>query len=319
VVACAAVLAACGSAPAPEPIGAQIGPALTAALAAADLARAPWRCTAADGPTLTDETITLGTRSWTLAGSTVTLAGKGPVTIGVIADAGGAAPATLAALGRLRAELSDVDLVLALGGMGHDQAELEATLGALAEQAPWPIVAVPGDLEPAGELAAAVTALRARGRTVIDGRLARWIELPGVAIATVPGAEAASRLVAGAEGCGYSGDDVTRLIGELTGRPGLRVLATAEAPRVSVAGEAAGHLALTPGAIQEVDVVLHGPVTEAASGARAGARDAAAVALSPGTCDATTRLPGPRHAPSAGVLTVSGSAWRWRPIVDRPR
>ena len=77
------------------------------------------------------------------------------------------------------------------------------------------------------------------------------------------------------------------------------------------------YIALTPGANQAIDLQLHGPVTELASPARTGARDGAAVALSPGTSDATTRLPGPGRAPSAGLLTVSGTTWRWRPIADR--
>jgi hypothetical protein len=37
--------------------------------------------------------------------------------------------------------------------------------------------------------------------------------------------------------------------------------------------------------------------------------------LTPGTSDATPRLPGPRGA-SVGVLVVHGDAWTWKPIVD---
>ena len=47
-----------------------------------------------------------------------------------------------------------------------------------------------------------------------------------------------------------------------------------------------------------------------------GNRDGAAVSLSPGSSDATPRLPGPRRTPTAGVLTVHGGAWSWRPIED---
>ena len=101
--------------------------------------------------------------------------------------------------------------MLALGGMGTTRAELEATLGALADKAPYAVVALPGDLEHAGALTAAIArAARRTGRLVLDGRLAQRIELPGATIATIAGAGAAGRLVAGDDGCLYRGDDVAR-------------------------------------------------------------------------------------------------------------
>ena len=310
------VLAACGGKPSPPPVASRIGPAIAAAFKAADLASAPWRCASPDGPKLADETIKVGAHEWKLAGSTATREGKGPITIGVIADAGGSAPTTLAALGRLRAQLAEVDLVIALGGMGTTKVEIEATLSAIAANAPWPVIAIAGDLESVTAQTAAIAALRARNQVVFDGRLARNLELPGVSITTIPGASSAGRLVAGADGCGYHGDDVTAALGGLTARPGIRILATAEAPRIAVAGEPAGELAITPGTFAEVDVVLHGPVVETPTPARNGTRDGAAMALTPGTSDATTRLPG-RHTPSAGVLSVSATTWRWKPILDQ--
>ncbi len=308
------VAAACGGSSPPPPPGAQLAQAIAAALDAAQGQRAPWRCAAPDGPALADETIAVGKREWKLAGGTMRLAGEGAITIGVIADAGGAAPRTLEALGALRGRLAGADVVLALGGMGASQAELEATLGALAEGAPWPVVALPGDLEPAGAQAAAIARLRARGAAVVDGRLARRIELPGATIATIPGAGSAARLVAGVEGCGYRTSDVAAAMRELTARDGLRILASAEAPRVWVDGEPAGELALTAGAAHPIDVALHGPTAEAATPERAGRRDGSGIALTPGSSDATVRLPGPRRAASAGLLIVDGAAWRWRPV-----
>ena len=216
----------------------------------------------------------------------------------------------------LRGKLAKADLVIALGGMGASQAELEATLGALAEGAAWPVVALPGDLEPAGAQAAAIARLRARGGVVIDGRRARRIELPGATIATIPGAGAAARLAAGVEGCGYRAADAVAAFAELTKRDGLRIVASAEAPRIAVGGEPAGELALTAGPGHPIDVALHGPTAEAATPERAGGRDGAAIALTPGSSDATTRLPGPRHAPSAGLLVVGGGAWRWKPVAE---
>jgi hypothetical protein len=311
----AAMAVACGGSAAPAaPPGVQLAKALEAAMDAAQGQRALWRCAAPDGPKLAEETLEVGKRAWKLAGGTMRLEGAGAIEIGVVADAGGAAPGTLEALRALRGKLAGVDLVLVLGGMGAGQVELEATLGALAEGAAWPMVAVAGDLEPAGAQAAAIARLRARGSAVIDGRRARWIELPGATIAVIPGAGAAARMVAGAEGCGYRASDVAAVLGELTKREGLRILASAEAPRIAVSGEPAGELVLTAGPAQPIDVALHGPTAEAATAERAGRRDGAAAALTPGSSDATVRLPGPRRAATAGVLRVDGAAWRWRPI-----
>jgi hypothetical protein len=316
-VAVVVVLAACSGGSKAVPAGAQVGRALSAALAAADATRAPWRCAASDGPAHADETITIGEHTWTIAGHRLQRAAKAKdIVIGAIADAGQAAPPTLAALGRLRNKLARADLVLALGGMGTTQAELEATLGALGDRAPFPILAVPGDLESVGALTAAIKTLRGRGIQVIDGRLIHTIELPGVAIASIPGAGAASRLVAGADGCTYKAEDVTSALRALTEKTGIRIVASAEAPRSSRGGEPSGELALTAAAGHEIDVSLHGPTTEGASRARTGARDGDAVAITPGTSDATPRLPGPVTAPTAGLLTVSGDAWTWKPIVD---
>ena len=318
-----AVAAGCGSAatptsaPASGPAAARVGPGLVAGLAAAAAERAPWRCASLDAPALVAETLTVGGHTWTVAGHALTRDGAAPETlsIGVIGDAGGAAPATLAALGRLRSKLDNakVDVVIVLGGMGSTRADIEATLGALATKAPWPAVALPGDLEPAGEQTAAITALRSHGAPVLDGRLARYVELGAASIATLPGASAGERLAAGANGCAYDAADVAALTDALSARPGLRVLATTEAPRALVAGEPTGELVLAPHA--PVDVLLHG-AADAPSPAATGSRDGAGRALAPGPADATGRLPGPAHPPAAGVLAIHGSAWSWRVLAD---
>lgn len=288
---------------------------LSAALRVFDDARAPIQC--ATGGKLADETLALR-RTWKLAGTTATAAGTGPIAIGVIADAGGAAAATIAALGRLRAQLADADLLLVLGGMGANARELEATLGTLATDARGPVIALAGDLEPAPALTEAIAALRARKLPVFDGRHARTIELPGVVIGTLPGAGSPTRLVAGPDGCGYTSEHLSALLSELTRRPGLRILASAEAPRTTVGGEATGELAVTPGALAELDLILHGPVTELPTAARSGGRDGAAVALSPGTSDATTRLTETIRTPTAGLLVIEGTSWKWKPLVAAP-
>ena len=311
----ALALAACGSHGNSAPIGSRVAPALTAALAAAETVREPWRCSGDDGPGAADEPIALGGRSWQVSGHALKLAGDaGDLAIGVVADAAGSAPVTLAALGRLRGKLGKVDVVLSLGGMGASQAELEAGFAAIADRATWPLVAVPGDLEPVGGQTEAIAAARKRGLVVVDGRLIHRIELPGATIALIPGAGAASRLVAGSEGCLYRGEDVVAALTDLTARPGLRILASAEAPRGEVGGEPTGELGLTAGAGQELDVALHGAGDP--SPARSGNRDGAAVSISPGASDATPRLSGPRHGATAGVLTVRGNAWSWKPIED---
>lgn len=313
----ALLLAACGGGASAVPAGAQIGPSLTAALAAADLARAPWRCAAPDGPVAADATIPIGPHTWKLNGHTLSRAGRpADFVIGAIADAGGSAPATLAAIGRLRAKLTRADLVLVLGGMGTTQAELEASLGVLGDHPTFPIVVLPGDLESVPALTAASAALRSRGVTVLDGRLVHAIEAPGVAIAALGGAGARGRLVAADDGCAYRDTDVTAALIALTDRPGIRIAASAEAPRSTRGGEPVGELGMTAGAGQEVDVALHGPSGPGASRSRSGARNGDAVALTPGTVDATPRLPGPATPPTAGLLTISGDSWTWKPITD---
>ena len=302
-----ALLGACGGANAPTTAGPRVATALAATLTAAARTRAPWRCTADDLPELAAATI----GSWQVAHATLSHGAAARLVIGVVADAGGAAPRTLAALGRLRAKLDDekADLVIALGGMGTTQAELEATLGVLSTPSS-PVVALPGDLEAMTAETAAITALATRGTPVIDGRLARWVELPSLTIGLVAGVGSASQ-----DGCGWQAEDVVKLYSELATRPGLRIAALAGAPRETVAGEATGDVALVPG--PPVDVVLHAPTRPGASPARSGGRTGARIALSPGTADASVRLPETR-APSAGVLIVTGTTWSWRPFTESP-
>jgi hypothetical protein len=309
-------LAACGD-ESPDPKAPRLGNALAALLTAADTTTAPWRCAARDTPALADVEIATGPRHWQLGDHTLRRIDRDDaIAIGVVADAANASPRTVAALARLRAELEHAtpDLVLALGGMGNTQAELEATLGTLGEGAPWPVVALPGDLEPMPAQVAAIAALRKRGATVFDGRLVRWIELPGVTIGTLPGAGARERLVAGDDGCQWTTDDVAKLYTALTAKPGVRVVASAEAPRRIVAGEPAGELALAP--VQPIEVAIAGPLAPSPSQARTGGRDGARVVLSPGTADASRRLPDP-HVPSAGLLVIRNGMWSWRPVVAK--
>jgi hypothetical protein len=108
---------------------------------------------------------------------------------------------------------------------------------------------------------------------------------------------------------------VAAVFATITARPGVRIVAMAEAPRQSVDGEAAGELGLVPDSTEPIDLMLHAPVQPAPTSARNGGRDGAGVPLSPGTADASSRLPGAHH-PAAGLLTIRGSSWAWRPLVD---
>jgi hypothetical protein len=310
------VAAACGS-KSDTPKGPPIGNVLAAVLAAADQTTAPWRCAAADLPPLPDAELTAGERTWKVSGGTLTREGAGEIVIGVIADAGGADTRTIAALGRLRAafDAAKPGLVLTLGGMGSTAADLEATLGTIGDRAPWPVVALAGDLEHESAQVAAIAALRKRGDVILDGRQIRTIALGVATIGTLPGAGASERLAAPADGCAWTARDVTALFADIAARPGLRLVAMAEAPRQTVDGEAAGELGLVPAPTQPIDLVLHAPVQPVPTSARNGGRDGAGVPLSPGTADAVARLPRPHH-PAAGLLTIRGSSWAWRPLVD---
>jgi hypothetical protein len=302
-----------------DPGGPPIGKVLAAVVAAADENAAPWRCAATDVPTLADEEFAIGEQTWKLTGHRLARTGTSTnVTIGVVADAAGAAPRTIAALGRTRAafEAAKADVVITLGGMGATRDELQATLGTLSDHAAWPVIALPGDLEPMDAHLAAIAALRTRGDRVLDGRSIRWLDVGPAVLGTVPGAGAVERSAAGAEGCTWAPEDVAKVATELTTKSGVRILASAEGPREMLDGEAAGELGLVASkALFPVEIALHGPLAPAPTAARTGGRDGAGVGLSPGTADATPRLPG-AHRSSAGILVVRGGSWSWRPIVD---
>jgi hypothetical protein len=304
------LFAACGGGKPPASAAPRLASALVAAITTAEQRHAPWRCVAEDLPEPAAGPVGKG---WEVAGRTLRRSAEGnakDLVIGVVADAGGADPKTVAALGRLRAKLdaANADLVLALGGMGTTQPELEATLGVLAKPGS-PVVALPGDLESVAAETAAIAAINAKGAPIVDGRLVRWIELPETTIGTIAGAGSPLRLVA--DGCAWQAEDVLELYRQLAARPGLRVAATAEAPRERHAGEPA----LVPA--PAIDLVIHGPTQPAPSPGQSGGRDGARAQVSPGTADATPRLPETR-APAAGLLVIHGASWSWKPLVDRP-
>lgn len=301
-----------------EPGGPPIGKVLAALVTAADETAVPWRCAASDVPSLPEEEFAIGETTWKVAGHSLVRPDGTHVMIGVVADAAGSATRTIASLGRTRAafDAAKVDLVITLGGMGATVDELQATLGTLSDHAAWPVLALPGDLEPMDAHLAAIAALRKRGDRVLDGRSIRWVQAGPATIGTVPGAGAIERSAAGRDGCAWSPEDVAKIATELTAKAGVRILASTEAPREVIEGEAAGELGLvTSKALFPVEVALHGPLVPGPTPPRNGGRDGAVVGLSPGTADATPRLPD-AHRASAGVLVVRGGSWSWKPIVD---
>ena len=215
-----------------------------------------------------------------------------------------------------RMEASHADAIVALGGMGSDERELEATLGVLARPG--------GQAGVAGDRAARrsrVGRRRGRGdrgaasaRRDRDRRPARPLDRCR--------RQPRSRRYR----CGRAGRSrrtaangrlrtSTRIYAELADKPGLRVALVAGAPREEQhGGEVSGELALVP--VPAIDVVVHGPTRPEPSPQRSGGRDGARVACSPGTSDATPRLPETRP-PAAGVLAIRGAAWTWSPLVDR--
>jgi hypothetical protein len=278
-------------------------------------------CASLDGSDAIVTTAQVGS-GWTLTHRTLTQA-AGPAaataTIGVIADAGGAAPATLAALGRLRAQLdaAHIDALIILGGMATTADDLGAAWTALAANATFPTVVVPGDLEPAAAHAAAIASAQQHHLPVIDGRQIRWLELANATVALLPGVGAASRHAAGNAGCGYTAAELHDVVAALADRPTLRVLAAVESPRTFTSlSDATGDLVLPTDARARPDVVLHA-AADSATGATTGGRDGNAIPLSPGPADATPRL-APRHHPTAGVLVVAGDRWTWRVLADAP-
>jgi hypothetical protein len=184
----------------------------------------------------------------------------------------------MAALRGLRRgfEAAKVDLVIAVGGLGQGADEIGAVLAAIGDDAPWPVVAIPGDREALAGHREAIAAAGRRGALVVDGGVIAAIELAaagGVTIATLPGGPHDEQLIAGLDGCRYDEADARRVAADLAGRPGIRILATHVAPQqrgrrgsdLARGGIHAGDAALAAAiAALPPDVVLHGQIDEAA-------------------------------------------------------
>ncbi len=242
-----AALTACGSPEStPGQAGAAAARAVVASIEAAGELRAPWRCAALAAAGAAPVTGTIGDgdgdgdgdRRWRRDGAVLRTT-RTRLVIAAVAQARGAAVDD-----RLRAALADAhpDVVLALGGMGGDQAELERALGALAVPGAV-VVALPGDAEPWPALTAAVDHLAAGGAAIVDGAAVRTLDAGVAVIATLPGLAHADRLGAGADGCLHDDDDVTAALAALAAAAGdrPRLLVGPRAPQGGGAGPTADH------------------------------------------------------------------------------
>lgn len=281
------LVAACGSSEPPDTASTEVGRAVAAGLVAAVERAAPiaepFRCAelAAGAPSSVTEIGKRAGRALALDGDRLRIGpaeeGGRTLVVGVVADARGATAATLAQLGRVRAEFEreKVELVVSLGGMGTSEAELGEVLGALGRDASWVVWAIPGEREAIPAHRAAVASLAAAGYPVFDAARIRLVEVDGSVLASFPGAEEPGRLLAGAEGCVHRADDAAALAVRLAKQKGVRVWAGHSAPRqsgpeaddVALGGVHVGERALAaalPAA--RADLVLHGMVDEAALG-----------------------------------------------------
>lgn len=324
-LAVALALAACGSSSKGDgkgPLGKATGEALAAAIAAAAETVEPWRCARLDEPMAVT-----APAGWTLDGRTLRKTGGVARSVAVITDARGGSPAVTAAL-RQALDAQAPDVVVSLGGIGSDDVQIATTLGPLAQDAPWLIVAVPGDRESIGAHRAAVAAIARAGGQIVDGSQVRLIELEVAVIGTLPGVPFRERLGAGAAGCVHDAADVAAALTALTEAAGdtrATILATQRAPRGrddrAPGGVHAGDLDLAA-ALREhpVEVVAHGSVDDAVDAAgkrKRGAGPPAAVAV--GALDATPRYrdDGTPVTPGAVVITVGDREVSWRPLALR--
>ncbi len=151
--------------------------------------RRPIRCLR-DAAAAVPDVVVAGNRTFHRDGARLVGGNRdGRVKLGVVADARGADAATLANLAWARKKLAaeKVDAVLVLGGMGGTKDELAQTLGALANDAPWMVVAQAGERESVPALAGAIAGLAAEQAPIVDGAAARIVVIDGVAIGFLPG------------------------------------------------------------------------------------------------------------------------------------
>jgi len=291
--------------------------AIHATMEAAATVTAPWRC--ALPPVAPAAPAAPGPAGWTRQPDRlVAEPARAKVTLAAVGQARGRAVDVREAL-----RAAKVDVVLALGGMGADAAEIRAALTALLDPA-WLVVALPGDTEAWPEHAAAIADLAAAGGAIVDGAAVRIVDAGAAVVGTLPGEPFATRLAAGAEGCVHDAADLGAALAALAAAAGdrPRVLATPPAPQ-------GGRSDLTPGGLHggdpalasalaaaELALVVHGPV-DGSPPAPGSARSGTPVALAAGSLDPVARrdADGRAHATGITLATVDarGVSWSFLP------
>jgi hypothetical protein len=251
-----------------------------------------WRCAETD-PGLTLPLLELD--GWEIRGREVTrTAADHAVTVGFVADAELGSATTLSALRRAAAAMraQGAQLVVSLGALGADATTLDAALDALTADAPYLLLALAGDLEPATLHREAVARWQKAGRRIADGTLLRWVNLGAATIAALPGARAADQLAAGVQGCGF--DDAM-------------VEATLAAPRHGGGPLPEGDWGLAQAlARHQVALAIVGEPTNMSAGTKG---DSAS--HHDGTMVVSVNPPR-SSTPSAVLLHLTDSAWRWQ-------
>lgn len=230
----------------PEPTdgekeGRILGNALAKQIPGALSTRVPFRCNRTQkGTQLPDSLTRLGL---TLADGVVSLPAKESktVTIAFVSDSRGAHPQALTQTTRLSEHLAkeEIDLIVSVGGLGTEHADIKQVLSALSSQTKTPLLAFPGDRESVRDHRNAIDELANEERAIADGSTFPLIGIGPVLLAGLAGIPYASNLVAGDKGCIYDEQDLLqfqqRLVGDerkmvLTSYAPFAGLATARGP-----------------------------------------------------------------------------------------
>ncbi|HUQ01200.1 MAG TPA: hypothetical protein VM261_01835 [Kofleriaceae bacterium] len=296
--------------------------AIGASMEAAATVKAPWRCALPRSGSSGSSGATAAPAGWKRdADKLVADPARAKLTIGAVAQARGRAVDVRA---KLRA--ANVDVVVAVGGMGTDAAESRAALTALLDPT-WLVVALPGDTEQWPEHAAAIADLAAGGGAIVDGASVRIVDAGAAVLGTLPGEAFASRLGAGADGCVHDAADLgaalTAIADAASDRP--RVLVTTPAPQ----GAAPGASDLTPGGLHggdaalataiaaaQIDLVLHAPV-DGSPPAPGNVRTGTPVTLAAGSLDPIARRDADGRTLATGIVLATvdarGISWSFVP------
>ena len=247
-------------------------------------------------------------------------ADKKALLIAALADARGNDAVTLRATEIMREKFiqEKVDLVVSLGGMGKNKESIQAVLAELSRDAPYLLVALPGDRESVDAHRQAIRELTDSGARILDGATYRFLRLGSVLLATMPGIAMTANLIAGNEGCEHTGDDVKALLDLLSAEEATVVLASyaplrEQGDHASDRGVGAihtGETLLSPllGSAA-LSVVIHGMVEQESPTPRGKVRPGR------GPSSIATGSLDPLTGPSAALLlSIAGKKLSWRRI-----